>query len=117
MGRIGRLQPAGGRTREAADGPRGRIAIVSAWVLIALSLIYISILFAIAYAADRRGRLQKRPGPRPVVYALSLAVYCTSWTFFGNVGSAATEGWTYLPIYLGPMAALLVFRRSCARCC
>lgn len=96
-------------TRRAADAPRGRIAIVSAWVLIALSLIYISILFAIAYAADRRGRLQKRPGPRPVVYALSLAVYCTSWTFFGNVGSAATEGWTYLPIYLGPMAALLVF--------
>ncbi|GAB3682930.1 PAS domain-containing hybrid sensor histidine kinase/response regulator [Salinisphaera aquimarina] len=66
-------------------------------------------LFAIAWFGDRRGRLNKRPGPRPVVYALSLAVYCTSWTFFGNVGSAATQGWTYLPIYVGPMIALLVF--------
>lgn len=36
-------------------------------------------------------------------------MYCTSWTFFGNVGSAATQGWTYLPIYLGPIVALLVF--------
>ncbi|MES1927703.1 Na+/proline symporter [Salinisphaera dokdonensis CL-ES53] len=72
-------------------------------------MVYIGILFAIAYLGDRRGRAHKRPGPRPIVYALSLAVYCTSWTFFGNVGSAATQGWTYLPIYVGPMVALLVF--------
>lgn len=87
----------------------GDRAIVSAWILVASSIIYICILFAIAHIGDRRGRLHKRPGPRPVVYALSLAVYCTSWTFFGNVGSAATHGWTYLPIYVGPMIALLVF--------
>jgi len=87
----------------------GEFDIVSAWILVASSVVYISILFAIAHFGDRRGRLHKRPGPRPVVYALSLAVYCTSWTFFGNVGSAATRGWTYLPIYVGPMIALLVF--------
>ena len=72
-------------------------------------MVYIGVLFVIAYLGDRRGRVHKRPGPRPIVYALSLAVYCTSWTFFGNVGSAATQGWTYLPIYVGPMVALLVF--------
>src|SRR5699024_11905394 len=48
-------------------------------------------------------------GPRPIIYALSLAVYCTSWTFYGNVGSAATVGWSFVPIYLGPMIALIVF--------
>lgn len=40
------------------------------------------------------------------VYGLSLAVYCTSWTFFGGVGTAATAGLDYLPIYLGPILVL-----------
>lgn len=71
-------------------------------------MLYIGTLFTIAWYGDRRGRGQTRPGARPLIYALSLAVYCTSWTFFGNVGSAATQGWTFLPIYLGPMFALLV---------
>ena len=87
---------------------REKHAIISAWILITISILYIGTLFTIAWFGDRRGRAQKQPGPRPVVYALSLAVYCTSWTFFGNVGSAATQGWTYLPIYVGPMFALLV---------
>ena len=90
------------------EWPRGKSAIISAWILVVSSIVYIGILFAIAHFGDRRGRAHKRPGPRPLVYALSLAVYCTSWTFFGNVGSAATHGWTYLPIYVGPMFALLV---------
>ncbi len=82
---------------------------MSAWLLICISLVYIGLLFGIAYVGDRRGQGQKRAGPRPVVYALSLAVYCTSWTFYGNVGSAATVGWSFLPIYLGPIIALLLF--------
>lgn len=49
-----------------------------------------------------------RPGPRPVTYALSLAVFCTSWAFYGSVGSAATDGWNYLPLYLGPIIALSI---------
>ncbi|WP_440849927.1 PAS-domain containing protein [Salinisphaera sp. SWV1] len=52
--------------------------------------------------------MMRRPGPRPVVYALSLAVFCTSWAFYGSVGSAASDGWSYLPVYLGPMIALLI---------
>lgn len=88
-------------------GKTGEHAIISAWTLVTISILYIGTLFAIAWFGDRRSRAQKRPGPRPIVYALSLAVYCTSWTFFGNVGTAATQGWSYLPIYVGPMFALL----------
>ncbi|MES1925051.1 PAS-domain containing protein [Salinisphaera sp. T31B1] len=108
MGRTPRLQPVPGR-RAVHRPHEGDSAIVSPWILVTSSIIYIGVLFAIAYIGDRRGRQHKRPGPRPIVYALSLAVYCTSWTFFGNVGTAATQGWTYLPIYVGPMIALLVF--------
>ena len=82
--------------------------VISPWILITVSLTYVGILFYIAYQGDRRGRLRRRPGPRPVVYALSLAVYCTAWAFYGNVGSAATDGWVYLAMYLGPIVALVV---------
>ncbi|RJS95004.1 PAS domain-containing hybrid sensor histidine kinase/response regulator [Salinisphaera sp. Q1T1-3] len=44
-----------------------------------------------------------------MIYALSLAVYCTSWSFFGNVGAAATDGWSYLAVYIGPIIAFGVF--------
>ena len=43
-----------------------------------------------------------------MVYSLALAVYCSSWTFYGAVGTAARYGLAYLPIYLGPML-LFVF--------
>lgn len=63
---------------------------------------YLFLLFAIAYYGDRR-RLQGRSIiANPYIYTLSLAVYCTSWTFYGSVGKAANEGLTFLPIYLGP---------------
>ena len=44
---------------------------------------------------------------RPYIYSLALGVYCTSWTFFGAVGSAVRDGWGYLPIYLGPALVFL----------
>ena len=44
--------------------------------------------------------------PRPLIYALSLAVYCTSWTFFGSVGLATTQGFDFLTIYLGPILVI-----------
>ncbi|MEO0714221.1 MAG: PAS-domain containing protein [Pseudomonadota bacterium] len=58
-------------------------------------------LFAVAWRRDGRA---EGPGfsQHPSVYALALAVYCTSWTYFGAVGTAASSGWDYLPIYLGP---------------
>jgi len=76
------------------------------WTLLILSIVYVAILFAIARWGDRE-QLQNLPvRVRALVYSLTLAVYCTSWTFYGAVGSAATSGWLYLPIYLGP---ILVF--------
>lgn len=65
---------------------------------------YMALLFCIAWRADRAAPL--RAHRRALVYALSLGVYCTSWTYFGAVGTAARSGWDFLPIYLGPALAL-----------
>ncbi|CAM5560966.1 histidine kinase OS=Stutzerimonas stutzeri OX=316 GN=CXK95_11920 PE=3 SV=1 [Stutzerimonas stutzeri] len=76
--------------------------------LIALvALIYMTILFAIAFYGDRKRESSMSPRLRAWVYSLSLAVYCTSWTFFGAVGQAAEQLWAFLPIYLGPILLLL----------
>lgn len=75
--------------------------------LIAVSLVYVAVLFGVAFAAERatlRGRgswLQL-----PLVYTLSLSVYCTAWTFYGAVGYAARSGLEYLTIYIGPSLVL-----------
>ncbi|MBI4796857.1 MAG: GAF domain-containing protein [Deltaproteobacteria bacterium] len=63
---------------------------------------YLLLLFAIAYYGDWRRARGKSLIANPYIYTLSLAVYCTSWTFFGSVGKAATQGVTYLAVYLGP---------------
>jgi phosphoserine phosphatase RsbU/P len=63
---------------------------------------YLFLLFAIAYYGDWRRGQGRSIIANPYIYTLSLAVYCTSWTFYGSVGKAATEGVTFLPIYLGP---------------
>ncbi|BCA63759.1 histidine kinase [Sphingomonas sp. HMP9] len=69
-------------------------------------------MFGIAWIVDRHGlsaRLQR------IAYPLSLAVYCSSWTFFGGVGTAATRGWDYLAIYLGPALVFLLAPKFLAR--
>ncbi|WP_449244443.1 GAF domain-containing protein [Desulfobacca acetoxidans] len=63
---------------------------------------YLFLLFAIAYYGDRQRTSGKSIIANPYIYALSLAAYCTAWTFFGSVGKAATSGVTFLTIYLGP---------------
>ena len=80
-------------------------------VIVAI-LVYGALLFAIAWRVDRRG-LSPRLGR--IAYPLSLAVYCSSWTFFGGVGTAATRGWDYLAIYLGPALMFLLAPRFLAR--
>src|SRR5690606_28741283 len=59
------------------------------------------------YAGDRRPLYPRQPKLRPVIYSLALAVYCSSWTFYGAVGTAARDGLAYLPIYLGPVLLFL----------
>ena len=77
------------------------------WVAL-LGVGYVLGLFAIAYAADRARRRGRSPVDNPWVYSLSLAVYCTSWTFYGSVGRAAAQGLGFLPIYLGPTLVFLL---------
>ena len=63
---------------------------------------YIGLLFAIAYVGDKHAEIGKSLVSNPYIYALSLAVYCTAWTFYGSVGRAATSGLGFLPTYIGP---------------
>lgn len=77
--------------------------MVAGWLLILVSIVYAGALFAIAYFGDRRPLYPARAWLRPIVYSLALAVYCSSWTFYGAVGTAARDGLSYLPIYLGPI--------------
>lgn len=78
-------------------------------IIILSALAYIGILFAVAYYADLCARQNRSIINRPVVYTLSIAVYCTAWTFYGSVGRAASTGIGFLPIYLGPTLVALVF--------
>jgi len=82
--------------------------MLTAPVIVIASFVYVGLLFAIAYYGDKRADAGRSVISNPYIYALSLAVYCTSWTFYGSVGRAATSGIGFLPIYLGPtlMAAL-----------
>ncbi len=77
-------------------------------IIVVASFAYVGLLFAIAAYGDKRADQGRSLIANPYIYALSLAVYCTSWTFYGSVGRAATSGIGFLPIYLGPtlMAAL-----------
>lgn len=72
-------------------------------LVVLVCLAYVAILFGVAFAGDRRAR--KDPSgwlSSPLIYTLSISIYCSSWTFFGSVGSAAKNGLEFLTIYLGP---------------
>jgi Na+/proline symporter/signal transduction histidine kinase len=77
------------------------------WVIFGSAIAYLVLLFGIASYGDSRPRNASRTATgRPLVYALSLAIYCTSWTYFGGVGLATQRGWEFAAIYIGP---ILVF--------
>ncbi len=77
--------------------------MLSADVVLATALAYVALLFLVAFVSDRRAR-SGRVGlaHSPLIYTLSISVYCTSWTFYGAVGSAARSGLEFITIYLGP---------------
>lgn len=76
--------------------------------LVAVCLIYVTFLFAIAFAAERAARQGHGGWLRsPLVYTLSLSIYCTAWTFYGAVGYAARSGLEYLTIYIGPSLVMV----------
>ncbi|MBC8153236.1 MAG: histidine kinase, partial [Bacteroidetes bacterium] len=70
--------------------------------LLLCSLLYLSLLFAVAYWAEQRPRLGRSFVNNPYLYALSISVYCTAWTFYGSVGRAASDGIEFLTTYIGP---------------
>ncbi|MDB4470660.1 SpoIIE family protein phosphatase [Deltaproteobacteria bacterium] len=71
-------------------------------IVLIISLLYFAVLFVVAYYADKRRQTGKSLLSNPYIYSLAIAIYCTSWTFYGSVGRAATSGLEFLPIYLGP---------------
>lgn len=73
------------------------------WSIVLAALVYLCLLFAVAHAADSSGTKLMRGRWRSTIYALALAVYCTSWTFYGSVGFANRAGLDFLAIYVGPV--------------
>ena len=77
--------------------------MLGADIVIVVCLIYVAVLFTVAFIGDRQAQTKARSWlSSPLVYTLSISIYCTSWTFFGAVGSAARNGLEFLTIYLGP---------------
>ena len=79
--------------------------MLSGWFVIFASFAYIGLLFAIAYFVDKRADAGRGIINNPYIYTLSIAVYATTWTFYGSVGRAASKGVEFLTIYLGPTLA------------
>ncbi len=82
--------------------------MLSAPLVIFTAFAYLVLLFAIAWYADQRAAAGRSIIASPWVYALSIAVYATAWTYFGSVGRAAVDGIWFLPIYLGPTLAMIL---------
>ena len=81
-----------------------------------LALALILVLFVLAAWVEARGaRLDRHTRLRHATYTLALGVYCTSWTFYGAVGSAVRDGWNYLPIYAAPILLLIAAPRFLQR--
>jgi Na+/proline symporter/CheY-like chemotaxis protein len=77
--------------------------MLQGWIVIAIALGYIGLLFVLASYGDRVRLLGREGRSRLLIYPLSLAIYCTSWTFFGSVGLASRTGYDFLAIYVGPV--------------
>src|SRR6476469_8276067 len=75
--------------------------MLQGWVVIVVALGYLGLLFVVASYGDQTREHSSRA--RTMIYPLSLAIYCTSWTFFGSVGLASRTGYDFLAIYVGPV--------------
>ncbi|WP_334130295.1 sensor histidine kinase [Sneathiella sp.] len=82
---------------------------MSGGLVLTVSILYLGLLFAIAQFVDHHAGKGRNFTRNAYVYTLSIAVYCTSWTFYGSVGLAATQGFDFLPIYLGPTLVFVLW--------
>jgi Na+/proline symporter/signal transduction histidine kinase len=80
--------------------------MLQGWIVVAIALAYIGLLFVVASYGDRLGLAGREGRARLLIYPLSLAIYCTSWTFFGSVGVASRTGYDFLAIYVGPVLTI-----------
>jgi Na+/proline symporter/signal transduction histidine kinase/CheY-like chemotaxis protein len=89
----------------SAASPRQTIRerFLSPVTLVVTLIAYLALLFWVARIGDRRRFSPSGWARHPLVYTFAIGVYCTSWTFYGLVGTAASQGWYYLPILLGPV--------------
>lgn len=83
------------------------MSLLSVPVVVSVGFAYLALLFAIAWYGDRRASTGRSLIRSPVVYTFSLAVYCTSWTFYGAVGTATRRGIEFITIYTGPTIVFL----------
>ena len=82
---------------------------MNSWLLLGVAGLYLALLFSVAFYID--GHARKHIGARPVdawIYALSIAVYCTSWTFYGSVGRSAADGIGFIAVYIGPVLVFVL---------
>src|SRR5690349_23088098 len=89
--------------------------MLQSWLVILVALGYIGLLFLVASYGDRLGAAAETRRTRLLIYPLSLAIYCTSWTFFGSVGNASRNGYEFLAIYIGPVLMVGLFMPLIAR--
>jgi len=82
------------------------MTIIPGWALLAVSLLYMGGLFAIAWWGDRSRFYPNHTPLRPAIDTLALAVYGSSWTFYGAVGTALRDGYFYIAGYIGPLLLL-----------
>ncbi len=78
-------------------------------IIIAIICLYIGILFFISVLVERKPVDTKKWSDNAIVYSLSLAIYCSAWTYYGSVGMAATSGMLFLTIYLGPTLSIILW--------
>lgn len=87
--------------------------MLQSWLVISGLLVYIGMLVAIAWYGDKKP--QWLASKRAWIYSLSIAVYCSSWTFYGTVGQASSNLWSFIPIYLAPIVMFTFGWRVWAR--
>ncbi|WP_339860463.1 NahK/ErcS family hybrid sensor histidine kinase/response regulator [Paremcibacter congregatus] len=81
--------------------------MLQGWVIVLISLGYMGCLFLVARHGDQNRNVPQKPFTRALIYSLSLAVYCSSWTYYGAAGSATAQGLGFFTIYLGPLLVIL----------
>lgn len=83
--------------------------MVPGWILIAITLGYITLLSFMAWQGDHRAQMREPVHRWPLLYSLTLAVYCSAWSFLGGIGQAASSGFIYLTHFIGPIIGFLFF--------